>query len=73
MVREMHIYNRWCMFLGCDGRDSYTHVRYECKFYTTRYRDTGYPVKDNAKYLVGLDQERQKRWKTLLIVVSGYL
>ena len=73
MFREKHIFDRFCMFLGCDGRDSYAHVRFECKFYTTRYRDTGYPVKDNAKFLVALDQERQKRWKTPLIVVSGYL
>ena len=49
LFREKDITDRWCMFFGCTGRDSYVHARWECKFYTTRYRDTGYPVQDNAK------------------------
>ena len=68
-----HAGDRWCLFSVCEGRDSYYHVRFECKLYTTKYRDTGDPVKDNADFLVKLDQERIKRWKLPLIVVSGYL
>ena len=41
--------------------------------YSTKYRDTKNPVKDNAEFLVKLDQERIKRWGLPLIVVSGYL
>ena len=65
--------DRWCLVNICEGRDSYHHVRYECQFYSTKYVNTGNPVRDNSKYLVALDRERQKRWKIPLIVVSGYL
>ena len=61
--REKDMGDRWCLFLGCEGRDCYAHVRCECKYYTTKYRDTGYPVQDNAKFLVELDKMRQRGWK----------
>ena len=24
--------DRWCLFLGCDGEDSFSYVRFECKW-----------------------------------------
>ena len=60
--------DRWCLERACDGLDSYTHVRFECKFYKTRYVDTGEPVKDNSRYILKLNQERIERWKTPLVI-----
>ena len=64
-----HAGDRWCLFSVCEGRDSYYHMRFECQLYTTKYRDSW----DNAEFQVKLNQERIKRWKLPLIVVSGYL
>ena len=33
----------WCLERACDGKDSYDHVRFECKI---RYVDSGEPVKE---------------------------
>ena len=52
--------DRWFLFDVCEGRDIYHHVRFECKLYNTKYRDTGKPVCGNAEFLVKLDQERMK-------------
>ena len=52
--------DRWILFDVCEGRDMYHHVRFECKLYNTKYRDTGKPVCGNAEFLVKLDQERKK-------------
>ena len=60
--------DRWCLERACEGRDSYEHVRYECKFYRTKYVDSGEPVRDNAKFLIKLNMERIERWKTPLII-----
>ena len=62
--------DRWCLERACDGRDSYEHVRYECKFYKTKYVDCGEPVKDNARFILRLHQERMTRWKTPLVIAA---
>ena len=68
-----HQGDKWCLFRQCDGVDSYYHARWECQWYDTKYQDMGDPVADNAKFIVGLDKERKKRWGVPLIVVGGYL
>ena len=60
--------DRWCLVTACEGRDSYQHVRYECKFYQTKYIDCGEPVRDNAKFILKLNKERIARWKTPLVI-----
>ena len=55
----------------CDGLDSYVHVRFECQWYVTKYKDTGIPVDDNVSFLMRLDEERRRRWKIPLIVIAG--
>ena len=60
--------DRKCLFEPCGGTDSYFHIRYECQFYSTKYVDTKTdPNKDNAVFLVKLDEERRKRFKVNLI------
>ena len=70
MFRARDQGNRDCLEPACGGRDSYLHVRYECKFYTTKYVDTGKPVWDNAEYILALNRERIRRWRTPLVIVA---
>ena len=60
--------DRSCLERACGGVDSYSHVRFECKFYSTKFVKTGSPILDNAKYLVKLNEERIKKWKTPLVI-----
>ena len=60
--------DRSCLERACGGVDSYSHVRFECKFYSTQFVKTGSPILDNTKYLVKLNEERIKKWKTPLVI-----
>ena len=62
--------NRDCLEPACAGRDSYLHVRYECKYYSNKYVDTGKPVWDNAEYILALNREWIRRWRTPLVIVA---
>ena len=69
MMRTRDQGDRSCLFNACGGKDSYSHIRYECEFYTTTYIDTKTdPNKDNAVFLLKLDEERRNKFKTPLIV-----
>ena len=54
--------------------DSYTHVRYECQDYDTKYVENyvNTSVKDNALFLTKLNIERRKKFGVPLIVTSGW-
>ena len=60
--------DRSCLEGTCGGVDSYNHVRFECKYYTTKFIKIGLPLLDNARYLVKLNEERIKKWKTPLVI-----
>ena len=66
MMRTKH---RKCLFDACGSDDSYQHIHWECEFYDTVYIDTKKdPNKDNAKFILELDQECQKKFGIPLVV-----
>ena len=60
--------DRKCLEPACGGEDSYIHVRFECKFYRTKFVNSGEPIKDNADYILKLNDERIQKWKTPLVI-----
>ena len=66
--------DRNCLFRVCEGVDSYTHVRYECQHYDTKYVENyvNTSVKNNAQFLTKLNIERRKKFGVPLIVTSGW-
>ena len=60
--------SRNCLEPACGGEDSYIHVRFECRFYKSKFIDSGEPIRDNARYIMKLNEERIQRWKTPLII-----
>ena len=68
MFRTRDQGSRSCLEPACGGEDSYIHVRFECKFYKSKFIDSGEPIADNARYILKLNEERIQRWKTPLVI-----
>ena len=60
--------SKGCLEKACGGLDSYSHVRYECEFYDLKYVDNREPVKDNANFILKLNDEWIRRWRTSLVI-----
>ena len=66
--------DRSCMWRGCDGDDSYSHCRYECKFYKARFVDARgkSPVENNANYIIALNDERAREFESPTILMRTW-
>ena len=70
-IRPKYMGDMKCLYPPCQEPDTLKHVM-SCEYYSTKFKDTGESIKDWAKYLVQLNDERIKEFKQPLICTDGW-